>query len=180
MSDRAKSVYASDISYGSTPFRRGHWASRLPVIDADALALEKFFQADATSAKYIAANPRGQTRTSARHVRPFANAPLDPHAHTPSESFHPGNEIPLTITTPPTVTEATLWYRHVNHGERWLSTPMQHSGGIHTAAIPAAYTSSPYPLQYYFELRTATSAILHPPFNSTWSNQPYYAIHQRT
>jgi len=57
---------------------------------------------------------------------------------------------------------------------------MDEHPGTYSAAIPAAYTASPYPLQYYFELRTATSATLHPPFNPTWSNQPYYAIHKRT
>jgi hypothetical protein len=83
------------------------------------------------------------------------------------------------VNTPLGSTEAILWYRHVNHGERWVSTPMQHAANTHTAAIPAAYTNSPYPLQYYFELRTATTATLHPAFNPTLSNQPYYAIHLR-
>ena len=76
------------------------------------------------------------------------------------------------------MTDAVLWYRHVNHGERWHSVSMQHSAGSHSAAIPADYTNSLYPLQYYFELRTASAATLHPPFNSTWSNQPYYAIYK--
>jgi hypothetical protein len=57
---------------------------------------------------------------------------------------------------------------------------MQHSAGSHSAAIPADYTNSLYPLQYYFELRTASDASLYPALNSTWSNQPYYAIHKRT
>jgi hypothetical protein len=78
------------------------------------------------------------------------------------------------------VTDAVLWYRHVNHGERWRSVSMQHSAGSHSAAIPADYTNSLYPLQYYFELRTASDASLYPALNSTWSNQPYYAIHKRT
>ena len=52
--------------------------------------------------------------------------------------------------------------------------------GTHTAVIQAAYTDSPYPLQYYFELRTATAATLHPAFNPTWSNQPYFAVHRRS
>ena len=56
---------------------------------------------------------------------------------------------------------------------------MQHTNLTHTAPIPAAYTDSPYPLQYYFELRTATSATLHPAFNPTLSNQPYFAVHLR-
>jgi hypothetical protein len=100
--------------------------------------------------------------------------------HAQPESFHPGTDLTLALATPPAVTEAVLWYRHVNHGERWLSTPMKNSAAPFAAVIPAAYTDSPYPLQYYFELHTPVSATLHPPFNSTWSNQPYYAIHKRT
>ena len=184
MSDRAKSVYANDISYGSTSFRRGNWASRLPMIDADVLALEKFFQSDATSAKYIAANPdEGKAlppaRSTYRAISPMARLTIAVQ-HTPPTSFHSGRDLSLTISTPPIVAEAFLWYRHVNHGERWLSVQMQHEGAIHKAAIPAAYTNSPYPLQYYFELHTAQSATLHPPFNATWSNQPYYTVHLRT
>ena len=57
---------------------------------------------------------------------------------------------------------------------------MKRSDTTHTAAIPVAYTNSPYPLQYYFELLFVTAPTLHPAFNSTWSNQPYYAIHKRT
>ena len=57
---------------------------------------------------------------------------------------------------------------------RWRAARASYS-----AAIPAAYTNSPYPLQYYFELHTATAATLYPAFNATLSDQPYYAIHLR-
>ena len=57
---------------------------------------------------------------------------------------------------------------------------MQRTSASHSAAIPAAYTDSPYPLQYYFELHTATAATLHPAFNPTLSNQPYYAVYKRS
>jgi hypothetical protein len=53
---------------------------------------------------------------------------------------------------------------------------MQKAGYTYSAFIPGSYTNSPYPLQYYFELHTADSATLHPTFNPTLSNQPYYAI----
>ncbi len=172
MSKRAKTVYASNISYGSSPFRRGHWADRLPAIDADVAALEKHFTQyvgdtfSAHAALQQASAPSLRIAITAKHAAP--------------KSFQPGDELALAVATPPSVTQAVLWYRHVNHGERWLSTPMQESGAAHTAAIPAAYTDSPYPLQYYFELRTAVSATLHPAFNPTLSNQPYYAIHLRS
>ena len=57
---------------------------------------------------------------------------------------------------------------------------MQLAATTHNAVIPAAYTASPFPLQYYFELHSATSATLHPSFNPTLSNQPYYTVHLRT
>ena len=169
MAGRAKAVYASDVSYGSTPFRRGHWADRLPAIDADILAWEHTYDPKKT-------NP-GAAKKAIQAATMPASRPTIAAEHPAPNSFHPGSDLPLTIATPATV---ILWYRHVNHGERWLSVPMQRTAGTHTAAIPAAYTNSPYPLQYYFELRGDDSATLHPPLNSTWSNQPYYAIHKRT
>jgi hypothetical protein len=168
---RATSIYAADVSYGRPGFRRGNWADRLPAIDADLAALEKSF-----------ASAPANTASTAEALRRAAPAPrsiIDAH-HTPVDFFHPGSDLVLSISTPSTVTDAVLWYRHVNHGERWRSVFMQHSAGSHSAAIPADYTNSLYPLQYYFELRTASAATLHPPLNSTWSNQPYYAIYKRT
>jgi hypothetical protein len=53
---------------------------------------------------------------------------------------------------------------------------MQKTGNAHSGFIPGSYTNSPYPLQYYFELHTTDAATLHPPFNPTFSNQPYYVI----
>ncbi len=80
------------------------------------------------------------------------------------------------------------------HAYQWTDSPRSdhHIAGltpqIHAAycrdalaaLLPAAYTASPYPLQYYFERRTATSATLHPTFNPTLSNQTCYAVHIRT
>jgi hypothetical protein len=64
----------------------------------------------------------------------------------------------------------------VNHGERWNSIPMQKLGNSYRGSVPANYTNSPYPMQYYFELHTKDAATLHPPLNPTLSNQPYYSV----
>ena len=171
MSSRAATVYTSDISYGSTLFRRGHWADRLPTIDQHVADLEKHF---AESSDQTSQVPKAVQRTTP-NSRPIISA-----IHAVPESFHPGSSLVLKVSGPPGVTETILWYRHVNHGERWLSTPMQQALGACSASIPAAYTDSPYPLQYYFELHTATSATLHPAFSPTLSNQPYYTVHLRS
>jgi hypothetical protein len=44
---------------------------------------------------------------------------------------------------------------------------------VYRAVIPAAYTQSPFPLQYYFEL---DSSAVYPGFNETLSNQPYFVV----
>src|SRR5665213_1296943 len=57
---------------------------------------------------------------------------------------------------------------------------MQSGSDGYTASIPGDYTDSPYPLEYYFELRGGSEAAwFHPAFNSTFSNQPYYALDKR-
>ena len=56
---------------------------------------------------------------------------------------------------------------------------MSGSAGKFMAAIPADYTASPFPLQYYFELSRPGEAWLYPAFNATLSNQPYYAVWKR-
>ena len=176
MATRAQRVYAADISYGAPPSRRGDWADRLPAIDQDLAALEHHFAqtADQTPARHTSA-----ARAIAQVATPTPRL-IVAATHTMPQSFRPGADLPLAISTPPSVTQAILWYRHVNQAERWLSMPMHASADTHSAAIPAAYTQSPYPLQYYFELRTPSAPTLHPPFHPTLSNQPYYAIHDRT
>jgi hypothetical protein len=74
---------------------------------------------------------------------------------------------------------AILHYRHVDQAERWTSTPMTRSGSRFEGVIPAAYTSSPYPLQYYFEFRRGGKAWSHPAFNASLSNTPYFAVFRR-
>ena len=168
MAQRASKIYTLDISYGEPRIRRGHWADRLPVIEQDLTDLEQHF----------AAKPP-QTASSSAALMSLARTPGRPPLaveHMPPASFHPGVDMALSISVPASVASAVLWYRHVNHGERWLSTPMQKTGNTCSAVLPSSYTRSPYPLQYYFELRTAEAATLHPVFNATLSNQPYFAL----
>jgi hypothetical protein len=173
MAERAKTVYVADVSYGSPAHRRGHWSDRLPAIDTDLAAMEKKVTEKSANSTSASAAIRAVTTPGQR--------PSTAGTHTVPPSFHPGADLPLALTVPAgAVTGVTLWYRHVNQGERWASTPMQQNAGHYQAVIPGQYTQSPYPLQYYFECTSAKAAWLHPAFNVTLSNQPYYAIHKRT
>jgi hypothetical protein len=53
---------------------------------------------------------------------------------------------------------------------------MQFRDRAYRGAIPASYTESPYPLQYYFELRDANGATLYPALSAGLSNQPYFVL----
>jgi hypothetical protein len=168
LAERADKIYTNDVSYGDIAVRRGHWADRLPAIDNDVAAVEKYF----------ADQPVRQT-SAAKAVQRAIKAsprPIVGVDHAAPLAFTPGSDLHLTLATKVPVAGSILWYRHVNQAERWLSMPMEEIGNTHSASIPGSYTNSPYPLQYYFEIRTADAAILHPPFNATLSNQPYYAV----
>jgi hypothetical protein len=70
-----------------------------------------------------------------------------------------------------------MYYRHVNQAERFENVEMAVQGGTYRATIPAAYTDSPYPLQYYFEIReSAGKASLYPGFAPDLANQPYFVV----
>jgi len=115
-----------------------------------------------------------------RPKRPSVNC-----VHTPLTSFRPGRPLTISIRiaggdASNAPTSVHLFYRHVNQAERWLSVEMTCENDVYTYALPGDYTNSIYPLQYYFDLQHEnTSAWLYPAFNSTLSNQPYYAVSKR-
>jgi hypothetical protein len=77
----------------------------------------------------------------------------------------------------PVLVSVRLHYRHINQAERWQSALMDRKGLAYVAVIPSVYTDSPYPLQYYFELKSAPDrAWLHPGFPADLAGQPYFVI----
>ncbi len=167
---RASRVYVSDISYGRLPKRRGDWADKIPGIDKDI---------DAMRAAVAAGGPRtGDASPAIARATAVTRRPSIACRHVAPETFHPGARLPLALTAGADVS-VRLFYRHVNHAERWRSMAMERAGADFTAAVPADYTDSPFPLQYYFELSRADAAWLYPAFNATLSNQPYYAVWKR-
>jgi hypothetical protein len=180
-------VYAADLSASDKISNRGAWADRLPAIDQDIARMEE--QLATVSASSNPAVRRAVDAALARPQRPSA-----PLAHGRPTAFRPGVPIPIEIAQienlsgkPGVVTEARLYYRHVNQAERYESVPMENRGGAagrrgntFHAEIPAAYTESPFPLQYYIELRTSpTDAWLYPGFAPDRLNLPYFVIERQ-
>jgi hypothetical protein len=99
--------------------------------------------------------------------------------HRPAARFIPKQPLPIEILLPAQhkPVTATLYYRHVNQTERFQSQQMQSRGSGFRATIPAEYTDSPFPLQYYFRFtQGAAKAWLYPGFAPDLLNQPYFVL----
>jgi hypothetical protein len=181
MAQRAGRVYVSDISYGSVPKRRGHWSDRLPGIDTDLAAMQAQLQS--------AFAPKGSVQNAtiaAQMANGRPNRPIESCVHRQPDDFRPGQPLSVSIEMSSTAGGAhpaaiRLFYRHVDQAERWMSAEMNHEAGRYTGTIPAEYTQSEYPLQYYFEFQDRKGATwMHPGFNRTFSNQPYFAVSRKS
>jgi hypothetical protein len=182
MADRATGVYAPDVTYGPSYFHRGHWRDRLGMIDQDITDMEKRSKDNRpTTAPTIGSDRIPEVIAAILAPRSRTQIAVE---HAPPALFRRGQPVPIVLKLP-AGNEATPWlhFRRVNQSEAYHSQEMQPAGapaGKFSAAIPATYTDSPFPLQYYFELRQGQAkACLHPGFNVDWSNQPYYVIRQQ-
>jgi hypothetical protein len=167
--ERTKGVYVADITVGETRVLRGHWSERLADIEADIAAI---------ATKLDSAKP---AQTEGPIARAIAAALARPERrvaagrHTPPAGFRPGRSLPLEFAADKDYASARLYYRRVNQAERWQSEAMQAEDRLWRAAVPEAYTESPYPLQYYFELKEAPEVVaLYPGFDDMHTGQPYF------
>jgi hypothetical protein len=169
---RAAGVYAADLSASDRLSERGQWLDRLPAVDADiALMAERLASAAAD------ADPRAAAAIAEVLGTP-RREPL-PCTHRPPPGFRPREAvgIELDVESRRALTAAHLHYRHVNQAERWRTVEMATRGDGYAAGIPADYTDSPYPLQYYFEVRRGPgTAWLYPGFTADLTNQPYFVL----
>ncbi len=169
LAETATGVYVPDITVGELPWLQGHWLDRLPAIDADISLLEK---------RLPSAKPAGDLKVKAA-IAEAVGRPRRPSVamrHRSPNRFRRDQPVALELTGP-VVLSARLHYRHVNQAERWQSVVMDRKGQAYVATIPGAYADSPYPLQYYFELKSSPDrAWLYPGFPLDLAGQPYYVI----
>jgi hypothetical protein len=166
---RTKGVYANDVTVGELACLRGNWADRLAAIDDDLADMTKKLE----GAKAVDSARAAVLEALGRPKRGWATVQHKAAAH-----FRPGQalEVEFRVDGAVKLSGARLYYRHVNQAERWQSAEMEGSGR-HRGAVPGTYTDSPYPLQYYYELReSAAKAWLYPGFAADLSNQPYFVV----
>jgi hypothetical protein len=172
LSEIARAVYAADLSVSDKISERGQWIDRLPAIDEDIARM-----AARTDAPPAASDARAAGAIARALGTP--NRGPAPCAHVAPSGFRPGAPVSLEVRVT-SATPATIWccYRHVNQAERFERVQMDASAdGTHHATIPAAYTDSPYPLQYYFVVKTsADAAHLYPSLGPDRLQQPYIVL----
>jgi hypothetical protein len=180
----ATGVYMSNVAYGEHKFLQGHWQDRIPAIDEDIARMEKgeiwkeeggSWMRRGTEVRLTQYVVQGAiTEATGRPERVTV-----PCGHTEVRTFPPGQPLSIRLSVPSEQAgqglSVWLQYRHVNQAEVYVRTAMDRSGTTYTAEIPAEYTNSPYPLQYYFELRNdQDQAWLYPGFAPDLANQPYF------
>ena len=183
LANTAKGIYRDDITFGPEYFQRGHWLDRLPAIDADIADMKKLL------AKMDAAS-LAQTKAESKAIRRATEAVFDKRPakehlsfselHKPATSFQRGQPLAIVTRAPRAgVAGINLRYRHVNQAERWLAMEMDEIVTGYEAIIPADYTDSRYPLQYYFQVQTGAEVMqLHPGLHLGWNGQPYFVVRQ--
>jgi len=175
--DTSNGVYVDDISFGENPQLRGDWKGRLAAIETDLAALQTR-DARAINPALVAAAQSAMDRVT---QTPSALALQITHA--PPATFRPGQPVALQFTAAPLnpAATATLFYRHLNQGERYQSTPLQRTGNTLSAQIPADYSQSPYPLEYHVHIASpgasaGTAEALYPGFHDNFLGQPYFVV----
>jgi hypothetical protein len=173
LADRARDIYKPDITIGEDAVIRGHWLDRLPAIDEDIELMAK--KLEQTQRSTIAQQANVQSAIQEALGRPAR--PSTACHHIEPKHFKAGEPLDLELSIEKAIRSVWLYYRHVNHAERYETVEMQLIDKCYRATIPADYTNSLYPLQYYFELREKPEkAWLYPGFIADLTNQPYFVV----
>ncbi len=170
-------AYAADLSFGDAPHKRGNWSNRLSDIDRDIAAMDASIAPAPTAQGLRPGRVAELIREATGHpLRPASDA-----SHVPPEGFHRGRAIGISLAFPGNASQSSvvLHYRQVNQSVPWQAAAMSLSTGTWRAEIPAAYTDSSFPVQYYFEASdSAGRAWLFPGLGSALSRQPYFVVRQ--
>src|SRR2546425_5830366 len=167
----AKGSYMSDVTVGEQPQQHGHWLDRLAAIDRDIAVIAEKLDGIKRS------EPSASLGLAIKEVLGRPERESLACRHVPRTRFVPGQplEIDLSLETP--ATSVSLHYRHVNQAERFNLAAMERREQHYRVTIPATYTDSVYPLEYYFEVKSTTGrALLYPGFEKDLTNQPYFVI----
>lgn len=192
LAKQAEDVYVKDLTFGLNTHLRGHWTDRLPAIDQDIQDMEKRLEEAKKQTSLQGEDKEDKDRAeTAREFLSLVTVQSERQLsceHTPPDSFQRGKPVDIEATVRAAKSRrgsrrsvfVRLHYRRVNQAENYVVVDMQKKGNRghrYSATIPGDYSDSPYPLQYFFEVRDDRGrAWLYPGFDADLSNQPYYVL----
>ncbi len=171
---QASTVYVADITVGPLPHQRGHWLDRLPAMDADIVQMA----AQLESAPELSEHSE-VANAAIREILQGAQRASTACLHVPAAHFVANEPLPvlIAISKPARPVSVRLHYRHVNQAEDYQTLELAVREGQYRTDIPATYTASNYPLQYFFELTPEVGgAQYYPGFAANRANQPYFVV----
>jgi hypothetical protein len=177
MAEDAKAVYVEDVTFGFREQERGHWADRVPAMDAD-IADMKAALARAKASGKAMTQPE-VVRAAIHTVMTRPHLPAVDCQHTPATEFEPGLPMTIELNLTGEANGVDLYYRQVNQAVEWQTTPMEKNGRQCKAVIPAAYTKTRYPMAYYFAVDLGDAGkIIVPGLGADLARMPYFVVRQ--
>jgi hypothetical protein len=99
--------------------------------------------------------------------------------HVPVEHFKRNQPLMIQASIKGKVIAVELRYRRVDQAETWRPAEMKLASGKWSVGVPADYTDSAFPIQYYFVVRNVKDpAALHPGLGANLMSQPYFVARQ--
>jgi hypothetical protein len=172
--EETENTYQTDITFGARINLRGSWSERIQAIKTDLAKMERHLDDDDCEC-----DVKGDESTIEKARLAALGHPTRAFIvwqHTKPESFLPGKVLPLEVSIPDGVSHADLYYRRVNQALLWEMVPMTAEESKFRAVIPAEYTRTNFPLQYYFVMTTKEGPVICPGLDEQFMNQPYYVL----
>ena len=171
----SKEIYLPDLTYGPQSWLRGRWDDRLPAIDEDIYEMKKILNSKKNQNKF----QNISVIKNLKKMEGWKNFQKIEIFHISPKNFIQNKKILLTCSTKfKKNLFGYLHYRHVNQSIKWKKIKLNKEVKNFTANIPAAYTKTSFPIQYYFEFIDNKISSLSPGFAKDLSNQPYYLLRQ--
>jgi hypothetical protein len=175
MAVEAKDVYVEDITFGFWPQQRGHWADRVPDMDADIADMKA-----ALARTYARGKKASRKKSSVRAIETVKTRPQLPTIdgqHTPAKKLLPGEPMRIDLKLSGTARGVDLYYRHVNQAQDWQMIRMDLKENEYSATIPGEYTDTRFAMSYYFAIDMGDAGkVIFPGLDEHQANMPYYVV----